>query len=67
MPVREATQMLIAPMLLAGRCTNIRSAPAGTTGLEIDPRLIDAQIDLTLRPELRGATKACHAQKVASR
>ena len=67
-PVREATQMLIAPMLLQALHKHSIGA-CGTTGLEIDPpRLIDAQIDLTLHG-LRSAapTKAPRAQKVASR
>ena len=64
MPVREATQTLIAPMLQAlhrhsiGACTS--------TGLEIDPAgLIDTQIGLMLhglqpgsRPRARGPRKA---------
>lgn len=67
-PVREATQMLIAPMLLQALHKHSIGA-CGTTGLEIDPpRLIDAQIDLTLhglRPA--GQPKAPRAQKVALR
>lgn len=67
-PVREATQMLIAPMLLQALHKHSIGA-CSTTGLEIDPpRLIDAQIDLTLhglRPA--ASAKAPRAQKVALR